>query len=110
MSRLALVPNALIIRTAEALYRIGESPTPDYARQTMNENAMKPLPLISVFIILALSCFARLPSASSAEQPRPNVVFVLADDLGYGDINCFGGDRCQVDTPHFDRLAREGFA
>jgi arylsulfatase A-like enzyme len=39
---------------------------------------------------------------------KPNVVFILADDLGYGDVKCFGGKRSQIDTPHFDRLAREG--
>lgn len=44
--------------------------------------------------------------ASSAE--RPNVVFILADDLGIGDVKCFGGDRCRTRTPGFDRLAREG--
>ena len=38
----------------------------------------------------------------------PNIVFVLADDLGYGDVESFGLDRCQIDTPHFDRLVREG--
>lgn len=41
-------------------------------------------------------------------RPRPNVVFLLADDLGYGDVKCFGGERCRVATPAFDRLAREG--
>ncbi|MEM7600921.1 MAG: arylsulfatase, partial [Verrucomicrobiota bacterium] len=35
-------------------------------------------------------------------------VFILADDLGYGDIEAFGGDLCNVDTPHFDALCREG--
>ena len=39
---------------------------------------------------------------------KPNIVFILADDLGYGDVHCFGGNRCQIDTPHFDRLAAEG--
>ena len=44
-----------------------------------------------------------------AEQPdQPNIVFILADDLGYGDVKAFGGDRCNVDTPHFDRLCTEG--
>ena len=37
---------------------------------------------------------------------RPNVVFILADDLGYGDLSCFG--RPDYDTPNLDRLAREG--
>jgi arylsulfatase A-like enzyme len=37
---------------------------------------------------------------------RPNVVFILADDLGYGDLGCYGATK--VKTPHVDRLAREG--
>ena len=48
------------------------------------------------------------PQSNADEVAKPNVVFVLADDLGYGDINCFGGERCQIDTPNFDRLARQG--
>ncbi len=41
-------------------------------------------------------------------ESRPNIVFILADDLGYGDIKAFGGDRCNIDTPHFDQLCAEG--
>ncbi|MFH5804338.1 sulfatase [Alienimonas sp. DA493] len=37
---------------------------------------------------------------------RPNVVLLLADDLGYGDLSCFGSPA--VETPHLDRLAAEG--
>jgi len=36
---------------------------------------------------------------------RPNLVFILADDLGYGDVAFHGGS---APTPHLDRLAREG--
>ena len=36
---------------------------------------------------------------------RPNVIYILADDLGYGDLSHAGG---KVPTPHCDRLAREG--
>lgn len=36
----------------------------------------------------------------------PNIVFILADDLGYGDLSCYGQEKFQ--TPHIDRLAREG--
>jgi arylsulfatase A-like enzyme len=56
-------------------------------------------------LTLGLNAFV-LPSPSAAESP--NVVFILCDDLGYGDVKCFGGDRCQIATPAFDRLAREG--
>lgn len=45
----------------------------------------------------------RLPWLHSA--PRPNIIVVLADDMGYSDIGCFGGE---IRTPALDRLAREG--
>src|SRR5436190_3416979 len=41
--------------------------------------------------------------ANSAE--RPNVVFVLADDLGFSDLGCYGGE---IATPNLDRLANDG--
>ena len=37
---------------------------------------------------------------------KPNIVFILADDIGYGDLGCYGAKL--VKTPHCDRLAREG--
>ena len=37
---------------------------------------------------------------------RPNVVLIMADDLGYGDIGCYGSER--IKTPHLNRLAVEG--
>jgi len=37
---------------------------------------------------------------------RPNIIFFLADDLGYDDLGCYGGTR--IRTPHIDRLAQEG--
>ena len=43
-----------------------------------------------------------------AEDKRPNIIFFMADDLGYGDVKSFGGDRCQIETPNFDRLAAQG--
>jgi arylsulfatase A-like enzyme len=54
-----------------------------------------------VFVAL---CFAA--SAHAAEQRPPNIVFILGDDLGYGDLGCFGQTRIQ--TPNLDRLAAEG--
>jgi arylsulfatase A-like enzyme len=48
-------------------------------------------------------------AASAAQSPRkstpPNVVVIFADDLGYGDLSCYGG---QIETPHLDRLATQG--
>ena len=58
-------------------------------------------------LILILSCFlsAHLHAQNSKTQ-RPNIVFILADDLGYGDVG-FNGQKL-IKTPNIDKLAREG--
>lgn len=53
--------------------------------------------------LLALFCL--LVSASAAERP-PNIVLILVDDLGCGDLGCYGAT--MVKTPHIDSLAAEG--
>ena len=45
-------------------------------------------------------------AARAASPPRPNVIIVLADDLGYGDLSSYGAT--DIATPHIDRLAAEG--
>lgn len=44
--------------------------------------------------------------AHAASPPRPNIIFIMADDLGYGDLGCYGQQTIQ--TPNLDRLAAEG--
>ena len=64
--------------------------------------------LILVFAVLFCSVFAA--SAAAIESPvadtPPNVIFVLADDLGYGDLSCFG--QTKYSTPNIDALAAKG--
>jgi arylsulfatase A-like enzyme len=45
-------------------------------------------------------------SFAAADAPRPNIVFIVADDLGYGDLGCYG--QRQIKTPQLDRLAGQG--
>ena len=62
---------------------------------------MKLLP--SIFALLALACAATLHATTAA---KPNVIFILADDHGYGDVSTYGPS--DVRTPHLDRFAAEG--
>lgn len=58
-------------------------------------------------LVLALGCFIACDQLlTAAHAIRPNIVIILADDLGYGDVSCYGATR--VETPNIDRLAREG--
>ena len=52
----------------------------------------------SILISLGLSGLA-------AAAPTPNVLLIMADDLGYSDLGCYGGE---IQTPNLDRLANEG--
>lgn len=56
------------------------------------------------FAVLA-AAVALVPVPAAAAE-RPNVVLMLADDMGYGDLGCYGATK--VASPHCDRLAREG--
>lgn len=61
--------------------------------------SLRCLPLLALLPVVALA-------AEPAGKPAPNVVFIVADDLGYGDIQCYGNP--YVDTPVLNRLAQEG--
>jgi arylsulfatase A-like enzyme len=54
----------------------------------------------------ALVSFAGAELWAAASSRRPNVVVIYADDLGYGDVGCYGADK--IRTPNTDRLASEG--
>ncbi|WP_165249435.1 arylsulfatase [Paludisphaera soli] len=56
--------------------------------------------------LAALAAIVVGPSRGVADEPRPNVVLIMADDLGYGALGCYGQEK--VKTPRLDRMAAEG--
>lgn len=62
---------------------------------------MKPLRYLAIVVAAAF-----VATTQAAPPSKPNILFILADDLGYGDVGCYGQKNIQ--TPHIDRLAAEG--
>jgi len=60
--------------------------------------------LVPAIVVIAWACLAAVPVAAE----KPNIVFILADDLGYADLACYGHPYAR--TPALDQLAREGTA
>ena len=56
--------------------------------------------------LLLLCTTAALPVLSHAAQ-KPNILFILADDLGYGDVACYNPES-KIPTPHLDKFASQG--
>lgn len=64
---------------------------------------------MSKLFILALAASAAATQAIAQQSGRPNVVFILADNVGYGDLGPYGGGELRgAPTPNIDELAREG--
>ncbi|OPZ17088.1 MAG: Arylsulfatase [candidate division BRC1 bacterium ADurb.BinA364] len=60
--------------------------------------------LASIFPCLFAAAFSATAQAEPA-APRPNIILIMADDMGYSDLGCYGGE---IRTPNLDNLARRG--
>lgn len=65
-----------------------------------NSHQLVPVALVLCWLLLCL------PVAGAAGEHRPNIIYILADDLGYGELGCYG--QTKIRTPHLDRMAAEG--
>ena len=59
-------------------------------------------------LLTGLGCLAAAGACGQATAERPNVILLVADDLGYGDLSCYGAER--VSTPRVDSIARAASA
>lgn len=60
-------------------------------------------------IIITAGCVITILLTGSVNAAqKPNIIFILADDLGYGDVNCYGASTNVIQTPRIDQLAEEG--
>lgn len=60
-----------------------------------------------LLVLFTLFVLTRHAPTIAADTPKPNIVLILADDLGYGDVRCYN-DQSKIATPNLDRLARAG--
>ncbi len=75
----------------------------DQSINSQNTTVKVSLELILIFIVLT---FFSCSNKKFSDNSPPNVVFIVADDLGYGDLSCYG--QTYFETPNIDKLAKEG--
>ena len=58
-------------------------------------------------MLLAMICTAYLTLSEQRSSPKPNILYILADDLGYGDVS-INNPEGKISTPNIDKLALQG--
>ena len=61
--------------------------------------------IVMQMLLIGLLVAGAMNAHAAAKAPRPNIVVVLVDDMGFSDIGCYGGE---IETPNIDRLASRG--
>ena len=76
-----------------------------YSKPIPSRRNSKRFPRASLLVTLLLAAISVSPAEAQAAE-KPNIVLIVADDLGYADVGCFGND--VIRTPHVDALAKQG--
>jgi arylsulfatase A-like enzyme len=74
--------------------------------KTIKENTLI-RSLKKVCLLLVISNFTLVPTLAYSSENKPNIIFIMSDDQGYGDVSSFNPDS-KIQTPAIDRLAQEG--
>ena len=72
----------------------------------MMKSAVRAVLVVVAVTLVGVDASSRQPRSVPASDPRPNVVLIMSDDLGYADLGSYGAT--DIKTPSLDRLAREG--
>ena len=74
----------------------------------MKKNGICYSPMAAAIGLISSAAYAQAAdnNVRKATPDRPNIIFILADDMGYGDLSCFGSKH--VKTPNIDRLSQTG--
>jgi arylsulfatase A len=59
-------------------------------------------------LLVLLTTVIFFGAVQAADLSKPNIIFILCDDLGYGDVRCLNPQRCKIATPQIDKMAAEG--
>jgi len=68
----------------------------------INRNILLP----GSYLLLLALVFSECNQSTVTQTSKPNIIYIMADDMGYGDLGCYGNDK--IRTPHLDQLAEEG--
>ena len=72
----------------------------------MQERMWKSLCAVGLIAVPHLEAEAQATVGQDDKNTKPNIIFILADDMGYGDLGCYGNRN--IETPNIDRLAATG--
>ncbi len=88
----------------------GFAPTTTLVDPTLPASERRPnmIQLLRLLAGIALCATSLVPTIRAAESAKPNIVYILADDLGYRDVHCLNPQRGKIATPQLDGMAAQG--
>ena len=81
--------------------------TKRFVESTPPMNSVRSVMKLSMFFcVVILQLISQFSVVDALDEKKPNVIYIMADDLGYGELGCYGQKK--IKTPHLDTLAKRG--